>query len=369
MLLFVLSLLCELSKVRISMTNHSLSVGQRLLRLALVGGIPLVIALLFLWAGGWLVPRPLSADKLVDVLRQSGGEHPGYRRNHAKGMCVLGEFESNGQASALSRAQVFASGKTPVTGRLAIAGGNPNAPDYAVPVRSLALDFQLINGQQWRTGMNALPFFPVATVGGFYEQQEASRPNPATGKPDPRKMQAFLTRHPEAKPFLAWVKQYTPSSSWVTDRYNSLNAFVMTNAQGKTHVVRWSMVPRAAGMPIANADKQDPLFLQKDLTQRLAQGPAKWDLVIILSQPGDSSNDASQAWPTDRQTINAGTLVIYRATPQLDGPCNNINYDPLILPDGIRGSDDPLLNARSSAYAKSYDLRTREESKIKGDTL
>ena len=48
---------------------------------------------------------------------------------------------------------------TPVTGRLAFAGGNADAPDYAVPVRSMALLFQLADGEQWRTGMNAIPFF------------------------------------------------------------------------------------------------------------------------------------------------------------------------------------------------------------------
>ncbi len=49
-------------------------------------------------------------------------------------------------------------------------------------------------------------------------------------------------------------------------------------------------------------------------------------------------------------------------TAQQDGACNDINYDPLILPDGIAASDDPLLNARSSAYAKSYNARTHEQA-------
>jgi catalase len=32
------------------------------------------------------------------------------------------------------------------------------------------------------------------------------------------------------------------------------------------------------------------------------------------------------------------------------------------LPDGIKPSDDPLLAARSAAYAVSYQRRTREEA-------
>ena len=55
--------------------------------------------------------------------------------------------------------------------------------------------------------------------------------------------------------------------------------------------------------------------------------------------------------------------------PQQQGPCNDINYDPLILPDGMAPSSDPILNARSSAYAKSYNLRTHEQAQQKGETL
>ncbi|WP_034912008.1 catalase family peroxidase [Erwinia sp. 9145] len=343
--------------------TSSTATSSRLIRLALVGGIPLLLALLFLWAGGWLTPQRLSADKLVDTLQAAPGAQSGFRRNHAKGLCVIGEFTSSGRAGALSRAALFGEGTTPVTGRFAIAGGNPHAPDYAVPVRSLALEFTSPSGQQWRTGMNAMPFFPVATVQGFYDQLLASKPDPATGKPDPKKMQAFLTAHPEAKPFLAWAKQAGLSASWAVDRYNSINAFRFIDKAGQSHLVRWSMVPHQRWQPIAAEQKVDKDFLQRDLTRRLAEGPLAWDLIITLAGKGDRGDDASKAWPADRQTVNAGTLVLRRAVPQEGGPCNNINYDPLILPDGIAASDDPLLNARSSAYAKSYNRRTHEEAR------
>lgn len=71
---------------------------QTFVRLALVGIIPLILFVLFLWAVGWLTPERLTSDKLVNVLQQSGGLHEGYRRNHAKGVCVLGKFISNGNS-------------------------------------------------------------------------------------------------------------------------------------------------------------------------------------------------------------------------------------------------------------------------------
>ena len=49
-----------------------------------------------------------------------------------------------------------------------------------------------------------------------------------------------------------------------------------------------------------------------------------------------------------------------QAQDEADGPCRDYNYDPTILPTGIRLSDDPLLAARSSSYAKSFDLRAAE---------
>ncbi|MEH4712499.1 catalase family peroxidase [Enterobacter ludwigii] len=351
------------------MTNTSLSTGQKIVRLCLVAIIPLVLIALFLWSGGWLTPNRLTSDKLVSVLQKSGGEHPGFRRNHAKGVCVVGDFISNGQVSSLSRAALFAPGETPVTGRFAIAGGNPKAPDYAVPVRSMALQFRQSNGEQWRTGMNAMPRFPVSTVEDFYALQNLTLPDPATGKPNPDKLKAFVIAHPQMQPYLAWAKQYVPSSSWASDRFNSLNAFRFIDKAGKEHLVRWSMVPHIGSQPMSEADKNDKDFLQHDLEERLKQGPLKWDLMITVAKPGDPGNDASQVWPEDRQTINAGILVLTRATPQQNGPCNDINYDPLILPDGIAPSEDPLLNARSAAYAKSYNARTREQSRQSGAGL
>lgn len=82
--------------------------------------------------------------------------------------------------------------------------------------------------------------------------------------------------------------------------------------------------------------------------------------MVTLAAPGDPSNDATQAWPPDRKQIEVGTLTVQRAEDEADGPCRDYNYDPTILPVGIEPSDDPLLAARSSAYAKSFDLRTAE---------
>jgi catalase len=132
------------------------------------------------------------------------------------------------------------------------------------------------------------------------------------------------------------------------------------------HAVRWRTVPEATDAGSEAAKAGDPDYLAADLTQRLAQGPLRWHLLVTLAEPGDSTNDATKRWPDDRRTIDAGTLVIEHTEPQESGPCRDINYDPLVLPAGIEASDDPLLPARSAAYATSYLRRTSEEAHLPG---
>jgi catalase len=329
--------------------------------LVIVGTVA-VFAVAFGYVGGWLAPQRLTAQRVVNQFQANAGVYPGYRRNHSKGVCVTGYFESTGEAATYSVAQVFEQGRTPVVGRLAIPGSNPYAPDSSVPIRSMALRFALANGQQWRTGMNAMPVFAVATPQGFFDQLQAQQPDPATGKPDPKKVAAFFAAHPETAAFRAWAKTAKPPASFATERYNSLDAFIFIDARGEHHPVRWSMVPEAVDAAGTSAPAGDPDYLSADLQQRLMQGPLRWHLLITLAQPGDPTNDATKAWPDNRATIDAGTLVLNSTEPQESGPCRDINYDPLVLPDGIEASDDPLLPARSAAYATSYLRRTSEEA-------
>ena len=58
-----------------------------------IGGI----AVLFAYAGGWLTPNALTPASMINTFQKVNGLHPGFRRNHAKGVCVSGYFESNGR--------------------------------------------------------------------------------------------------------------------------------------------------------------------------------------------------------------------------------------------------------------------------------
>lgn len=314
-------------------------------------------------AGRTAATRQPAPGQIVDQFERNDGVFPGQRRNHAKGVCIAGYFESTGEAARYSVAQVFAPGQhTPVVGRFSIPGTNPYAWDDSTPIRGMALQFTQADGRQWRTAMNAVPAFPVATPQADYEFMQAQQPDPATGDPDPSKLAAFFATHPAADAFRLWDESAVPPSSYATVRYNSLNSFVFIDAQGGRHAVRWSMVPQAAGDD-RPAPADDPDFLAADLRSRLSQGPLRWRLEITLADPGDPVDNATRAWPADRRHVDAGTLVIQTSQPQQQGACRDINFDPLVLPAGIAPSGDPLLRFRSAVYAQSHLRRTREPAR------
>jgi len=101
----------------------------------------------------------------------------------------------------------------------------------------------------------------------------------------------------------------------------------------------------------------DGNYLFDALIARLRRGPLRWHLLLTVGQPGDPTDDATLPWPSSRRQIDAGTLVIDHAESEAPGNCRDINFDPLVLPAGIEPSDDPLLSARSAAYARSFTLR------------
>ena len=340
----------------------SLCGANLILRLAAIGLVIAGIGGLFLYAGGWFAPHALSPAVMVNRFEQVNGEHPGFRRNHAKGVCISGYFESNGRGVALSKAIVFAAGRVPVIGRFALAVGQPYAVDAEHTVRSMALLFKLPNGEEWRTGMNSIPVFAVNSAQGFYDLLLAAKPDPATGKPDPAKMSIFLTKHPESAKAMQLIGSQPASSGFAESTYNSLDAFRFINAQGVNVPVRWSMVP-VPPFELINAsqlEKADTNFLFEALIANIHSHPLQWHLMITLGQPGDLTADATLPWPPERERIDVGTLTIDHVESEDTSPARDINFDPLVLPNGITGSDDPLLSARSAAYSQSFTRREGE---------
>jgi catalase len=98
-------------------------------------------------------------------------------------------------------------------------------------------------------------------------------------------------------------------------------------------------------------------FLEQRLIERVSKAPAKWDMWVYEGEPGDSLDNATVAWPETRKHFVAGTLSIRHAMHQTGDACEKINFDPLVMSDGIAPTTDPVLLFRSPAYAVSFARR------------
>jgi catalase len=332
------------------------SAGLQLGSLVVIAAVVGISAAAFAYTAGWLSPGRLTPAKIVDALAPPGGPALGHRRNHAKGICFTGVFESNGAGVALSKAGVFADGRYPVLGRFNLATADANANDATVRVRGMGLQISTPAGEVWRAAMITAPTFPVSTPQGFYDLLRAS------GSKDPAAMKSFVGAHPEFVNFVKWATTAPWTSSYAEDRFNSLDSFVFTDASGNSNAVRWSLIPNAQPVAISPADlaKRGPDYLETEIAARIGKSPQSWNLVVTVANPGDPTDDPSKAWPPDRRSVTVGTLIAQQVEPEADGPCRDINFDPTVLPAGMATSDDPFPAARSAAYAVSYDRRTAE---------
>ena len=335
-----------------------LSKAGRLARFALIGAALAAVAGTFAYLGGWFTPNDLTPARFTDGFEQVNGVHSGFRRNHAKGVGVSGQFESNGNGVRLSKAAVFRTGPVSVIGRFSLGGGLPDAADAPKAVRGLGLQFSLPDGEVWRSAMINLPVFPFRTPEAFYEQLVASKPDPSTGKPDPAKIEAFAARHPETVKAMDFINSQPPSSGFADSTFHSLNAFRFIDAAGASTPVRWVMQP--VDPPTTAPESTDKNYLFDGLIAQIHDKPLRWRLIVIIGQPGDPTNDATILWPAGREQVDVGILTLDQVESDDTSAARDINFDPLVLPAGIAPSDDPLLSARSAVYSQSYTRRAGE---------
>ena len=341
-----------------------LSAASTLARLALIAITLGAVAITFAYLGGWLTPNELTPARFVDGFENVNGVQPGFRRNHAKGVGVSGFFESNGNGVRLSKAAVFRTGRVDVIGRFSLGGGHPEMADTPDAVRGLGLEFSLPNGELWRTTMINLPVFLFRTPEAFFEQMIASKPDPTTGKPHPEKMRAFFARHPESVRALKVIKGQKASSGFADSTFHALHAFRFVNAAGASIPVRWVFQPIEP--PSTALGSREYLF--DGLVAHIRHKPLRWRLIVIVGQEGDPTNDATLAWPPEREQVDVGIVTIDNAESGDSGPATDITFDPLVLPAGIAPSDDPLLSARSAVYSRAYTRRSGEtKHPSKGD--
>ena len=296
-----------------------------------------------------------SPVALVDALNGVFGKHMA-RSSHAKGSCMAGQFEAAPTAAAITSARIFQAGqRTPLIGRFSVGGGNPKAPDNGKSVRGIAVRAgEGADRLEWI--FVSAPHFFAQTPAQFVEFMQARAVDPSTGKNNPETIAAFSKAHPATTRQAAYLAGQPVPASFATVPYWSTNAFIATNAAGKTQALRWRFEPVAGrvGLNEDEAKAKGADFLRAELTERLAKGAVVFNVIAQLAQPQDQLLDPTDPWPADRTEVAMGRLVIDRATDQ---SCDRETFIPTILPTGLAASADPTLAARAASYAVSLSRR------------
>ena len=319
---------------------------------ALLGGLAATACLL-------TAARADEADPaaIVAGLFTAGGNHKGVRASGAKGVCLKGTFVPAAGAAKLSKAPHFAK-EVPVTARFSMGGSNPKVSDKAKPVtRGLAVRMSEASGDMVFVTISA-PVFSTRTPAQLLEFVQVRAPGP-DGKPDAERVKAFAAANPETTRQAAWLNARPVPASFAGVDYWAVHAYTLTNAGGETRTARLKFVAaEKAGLSDDELKAKPDGFYADELKERLARGPARFDLVAILGQPGDTLTDPTVAWPEDeRKAETLGTLSITGIEP--DATCDARTFDPVVdLPEGIAGpADDPMFAIRSPAYAVSVSRR------------
>ncbi|WP_232630018.1 catalase family peroxidase [Methylobacterium sp. Leaf118] len=300
-----------------------------------------------------------EADPAAIVAGQfaAGGNHTGVRASGAKGVCLKGTFTPASGAAALSKAPHFAKA-VPVTARFSMGGSNPKVSDKAKPVtRGFAMRMSEASGDMVFVTISA-PVFSTKTPAQLLEFLQVRAPGP-DGKPDAEKVKAFSAANPETTRQAGWLNARPVPASFAGVDYWAVHAYTLTNAKGDTKIARLKFVSAdKAGLTDEEVKAKPDSFYAEELKERLARGPARFDLVAILAEAGDTTSDPTVAWPEDqRRTETLGTLAITGIEP--DATCDARTFDPVVdLPEGIAGpADDPMFAIRSPAYAVSVSRR------------
>ena len=124
------------------------------------------------------------------------------------------------------------------------------------------------------------------------------------------------------------------------------NSFIFTDASGADHLVRWSLVPSMTPVfvPVEDLTKRRPGRSGAGHRRARGQGgPQHWTLVVTVANPRRSGRRTpARRGPTTVGRSRSGPLRFRRPSAEPDGPCRDINFDPTVLPSGIRTSDDPF---------------------------
>jgi catalase len=307
----------------------------------------------------------LSKDLLQALDNLAGGEHPGYRPVHAKGVMLTGTFTPSPEAASLTRAPHALHAATPVTVRFSDFAGVPTIPDndlQGASPRGCAVRFHLAEHVHTDIVSHSVDSFPARTAEEFLEFARTIAATDFSG-PHPNALEQYLGTHPAALTFVQLPKPIP--TSFAHESFFGVNAFKFTNGNGVSRFGRYRILPVAGNEHLddAAAAAKTPNFLFDEIAERVSKEPVKLNIVIQLAEEGDVVDDATVRWPEDRRLLTLGEITLTTRVPDDDIEKRRIIFDPIPRVEGIDVSGDPLLQPRADIYLLSGRRRRAEDQK------
>jgi catalase len=300
----------------------------------------------------------LAAELVAMIHENFQGFHPGYRGVHAQGRYYAAIFKATPEAKKLSRAVHLQGQPVPATVRHGHSpSGNPWGPAVTP---SMAVKFYLPDGTVTDLIALTIPVFFGRTPDEVLEGLKALKPDPATGKPDEKRVMQLLATRPWIANAFKLAKAVPAPVSLAQTAFHALHAFRFVNSADEVQYARYHWEPEAgiAGQPLEELQKQPPSYLFEELEARLRKAPVVFNLVLQLAKDGDPTDDPTALWPDDRPRVTIGRLEIIRTTTVEEIGDPVMLHDPTRLTDGIEASDDPILAVRRGVYEISVAHRT-----------
>jgi catalase len=307
---------------------------------------------------------------------------PGKRPVHTIGIGVKGEFVASDVAPTYCIAEHFKGQTIPVSVRFSNGMGGPEQHDGWSDVRGMAARFHLPDGTASDLIATTLGEFFVRDVADFFEFAKVAKLEPYRRRhwllkiadflqlkvpprnPYPNETQSvdagalrYADRHRFSQLGIFQVGLIGAPESYVRASYHAVHTFWVTGPDGARRPVRFSWQPVAGVRNIGAEDVSRDKYLFKEIEDRLKRWPARFMLMMTIGEEGDALDDPTKPWPSTRIRIAMGTLTLTEVPENQEAAGERISFNPCRLAPGIEASNDPILEARRSAYEVSRELR------------
>jgi catalase len=326
---------------------------------------------------------PGIAAKLVEALDASFPDgRQDLRPVHTFGIGATGFFEASDVARDYSIAEHFQGQQIRIVARFSNGSGSGVQHDGWSDVRGLAIRFQLANGAAADLIAMTLNEFFTPTVETFLKFSPATIPIAAEREStwlkifdmlrlilpmdDPypgQKTEAvtgalkFANNHSYAQLPVFQAGALGAPVSYARATYHAVHTFVVVAPDGVRRPVRFTWQPVSGVLTTDRTAPPSDKYLQQEICDRLAKGPARFILMMTIGEIGDDFDNPSRPWPPHRVRVVMGTLTLDAVPDDQVANGELLSFNPWRLVPGIEPSDDPILRARRDAYEYSRNRR------------